>query len=325
LGDRADDTPLVGVHYRATDLSMPLAEFADACVVRGLTSLYFAEHTHFPVVRRSRIPGVEHDDGAEAEPIDTPALRTATASLSERYQRIFDPYIAMAYLAGISTLRLGTCISLVAEHDAIALAKAIATLDHLCRGRLVLGVGEGWLVEEFEDHGYRGANRRAVLREKIQLMKEIWTNDVAEFSGTFVSLKPSYSWPKPVQVPHPPILFGCRARRAGFREIAAWADGWLPQNTGPSAHLADDVRILQDTWAAAGRSGAPTIVVMQGMDDADGFSRAMDTYAAVGVAEVLLDVPTDTAEVLLPLLDAYRQRVDAWRATPAPRGMQGAP
>jgi probable F420-dependent oxidoreductase len=224
--------------------------------------------------------------------------------MPERYKRLWDPYVALAFIAARTRMTVGTCVSLVGEHDAIALAKTIATLDVQSQGRFVFGVGFGWNEEEFADHGFPASTRWKVLPEKIALMKRLWTDDEGEFAGDFVSVSRSWAWPKPLQRPHPPVLLGARATPLMFQRIAAWADGWIPMSMSPLATLSQDLGALRQAWAAAGRSGAPRVTVMQQPEPVPVLRQMLDDYAALGVERVLIDVPTESAEVLLPLLDA---------------------
>ena len=146
----------------------------------------------------------------------------------DRYLRILDPWIALATAAAVTkTIRLGTAVALPMEHDPITLAKTLATLDHLSGGRVTLGVGFGWNVEELEDHGVPGKKRRTVLREYLELMGELWTEEVASYDGEFAHLKPSWAFPKPIQQPRIPILVGAGGTPKNFDWIVANADGWI--------------------------------------------------------------------------------------------------
>ena len=118
-------------------------------------------------------------------------------------------------------------MSLIGEHDPLQLAHAVATLDTLSNGRLVLGVGWGWNREEFADHGRPPELRAQVVEEWVRVMRELWTHEVASFEGRFVTLPPSRMWPKPLQRPGPPILLGGPASQRNFDRIARWADGWI--------------------------------------------------------------------------------------------------
>lgn len=301
-------TPGIGLHYRATDLSMSPLEFTVAGEERGFESLYLAEHTHIPVEQRGA-PGLQRRSDDDPVIRQEP-LRTAAAPGLERYQRIFDPYTTLAYLAPQTRMRLGTCISLVAQHDPIILAKMIASIDHFCEGRFRLGVGTGWIDEEFANHGLDPRRRLALLREKVAVMKALWTQEEAAYDGELIHLTPSYSWPKPVQRPHPPIYLGCRPRPTGFREIASWADGWIPVGVHPYRTLPGELAALHRAWDEAGRAGSPRVIVVQAADiDRAEFRAAMSVYTELGVEEVLLDVPTDAPSVLLPLLDGLAELI----------------
>src|SRR6478735_5191303 len=164
--------PTIGVFADCTDRSMPIVGLAVALEERGFTGIYLNEHPHLPVANeRSSFP--------------------AGGDIPDRYARFWDPYIALSFVAARTSLDIGTCISLVGEHDAIALAKAIATLDVLSGGRLHVGVGFGWHREEFEDHGLPAEVRAPVVEETVALMKQLWTQDVASYEGTYRQLSPS--------------------------------------------------------------------------------------------------------------------------------------
>src|SRR5512139_3119643 len=180
----------LGVTIHATDLAMSPVELAREAEARGFASLYVPEHTHIPTSRRTPAP-------------------TGDAELAEEYRRSLDPWAALAAAAAVtSRIRLGTGVALVAQHDPIALAKQIATVDLLSQGRVVVGIGYGWNREEMADHGIEFATRRARVREAMLAMEALWASDVASFEGEFVRFEPSWQWPKPVQRPRPPVLLG---------------------------------------------------------------------------------------------------------------------
>ena len=171
------------------DLSIRPDRLAKAMEDRGFESLWVTEHTHIPTSRRTPWPG--------------------GPNLPDEYRRTLDPYVALSAAAAVtSTLRLGTGISLVAQHHPINLAKAVASVDLLSNGRLDLGIGVGWNEDEMEHHAVPPSRRRAVTREHVLAMKELWTKEAASFDGEFVQFSPSWSWPKPVQSPHPPVIMG---------------------------------------------------------------------------------------------------------------------
>jgi probable F420-dependent oxidoreductase len=205
-------------------------------------------------------------------------------------------------------LRIGTCISLVAQHDPIALAKAIATLDFVSQGRFTLGVGFGWNREELADHGHQFGDRRNVVREHVELMRSLWRDTEAEFYGDHATVSRSWAWPKPVQQPIP-VLLGCAPTDRGYDEIVRWADGWIPSGNYPDL-LADWLRILRYRWQEAGRSEqGPLIWAMQSPGGDETFRANLDRFHSLGVAEVVLDMQTASRDELLPILDRYAKVV----------------
>jgi len=277
------ERPRVGLHYVATPDSMDVVEFAVAAEARGFEGVFLPEHTHIPVSRATPYPG-----GVE---------------MPEKYKHVWDPYVALSFVAASTSLAIGTCVSLVGEHDAIALAKTVATLDQLSRGRMVFGVGYGWNREEFEDHGYLRDDLRAVVREKVALMRALWTEDVASFAGDHVSLSPSWAWPKPAQQPHPPVLLGVPATDWHFAELARWADGWIPMAMPTAEQLAPEVERLRRQWVDAGRDPTTVQIAAMQLPDATRLERELDAFAALGVGWLMIDVPTAPADVVLPALD----------------------
>jgi len=281
--------PKLAVRPGATDQSMPLVEFARAAEERGLSGLFLNEHTHLPVTHpRSQYPG-----GGE-----TPI----------RYGRFWDPFVALSFVAATTGLEIGTAVSLVAEHDAIALAKAVASLGALSGGRVVLGVGWGWNREEFEDHG-RPANQRAqVVAETVRLMRRFWTEDTPEFSGRHLRLSPSWAWPKPVQRPHPPVLLGAPASERNLARIVEWADGWLASG-GPESPLlrpsfGEELERLRRAWAEGGKDPAALhVTCVHSPTDRESVRRALEQGARLGVERIVLSYRDEGREAALRLLD----------------------
>ena len=280
-------TPQIGIFPACTDKSMPIVELASAAHERGFASIFLNEHTHIPV---------EHPRSSFPAGGETP----------DRYARFWDPYVALAFVAAATPLEIGTCISLVGEHDAIALAKQIATLDVLSGGRFVCGVGFGWLREEFEDHGHPAKERVHVVRETVEAMRELWTHDEAEYTGRYVQLSKSRAWPKPLQQPHPPILLGAPASERNFTRVAEWADGWIPMGSPLlDERFADQLRLLRGAWERAERAPASLrLAAIQWPVPPDQLRRAIDLAASLGVARVLLYMADDPAPNALRKLDA---------------------
>jgi probable F420-dependent oxidoreductase len=271
----------LGVTIFATDLSMSPIELAREAETRGFASLFVPEHTHIPVSRRTPPP-------------------TGEAVLAEEYKRTLDPYVALAGAAALtSRIRLGTGIALVAQHDAIALAKQLATLDLLSDGRLVLGIGFGWNVEEMEDHGIDVKRRRERVRETMLAMQALWADEVAGFQGEFVRFEPSWQWPKPVQRPRPRVLIGGAAGPKLFAHVAEYADGWMPIG---GAGIAAALPALRRALEERGRDPAELHVVPTGvLPDA----RKLEYYASIGVTEAVLRLPSAPRDVVMPVLDEY--------------------
>jgi probable F420-dependent oxidoreductase len=271
----------IGLTIFATDRVMDPTSLAREAEARGFHSLYVPEHTHIPTSRRTPPP-------------------TGETVLPEEYKRTLDPFVALAAAAAVTTrIRLGTAVCLLAQHDPIVLAKEIATLDLLSGGRVVLGIGFGWNREEMESHGVDFRRRRSLVREKLLAMRALWTEERARFDGEHVRFAECWSWPKPVQRPGPPVLLGGAAGPILFSHIAEYGDGWMPiGGAGVRAALADLRRALE----SAGREAAALRVVLIGTVPDPG---KLEYYAALGVTEVALRLPSGPRDVVLPALDRY--------------------
>ena len=199
----------------------------------GFDSIWYAEHPAVPVHSNSPFPAT----GGE---------------IPWTYSHFTDPYIALAKASGVtSTIKLGTGITLIPERNPLLLAKEISTLDLVSGGRFILGIGTGWLREETELMGGDFDHRWTQTREAIEVMKELWTKEEAEYHGRYFDFPPVKSYPKPVQQPHPPIVLGGMARNV-LRRVVAHADGWLPNRV--TAADVEDSRARLDAMAAeAGR------------------------------------------------------------------------
>ena len=198
----------LGIFSFNTDYGMRPDDLAKAAEERGFESFWVGEHTHIPAERVSPYPG-----GGE---------------LPRPYYHMADPFVSlMAAAAATSEIRIGTGICLVVEHDPIVLAKEVATLDHLSDGRFLFGIGGGWNAEEMANHGTPFDRRWKVLRERIEAMKAIWTQEEASYEGEFVRFERIISYPKCVQKPHPPIIYG-GATPMGLKRTVRYCDGWIP-------------------------------------------------------------------------------------------------
>jgi probable F420-dependent oxidoreductase len=269
-----------GVVLFTSDRGITPARAAQAAEAAGFGCFYVPEHTHIPVRRDAPHPGT----GTEELPDD-------------RYLRTLDPWVSLAMAAAVtSTIRLGTAVALPAEHDPITLAKTIASLDHLSGGRVTLGAGFGWNTDELADHGVPPARRRTALREYLEAMQALWSQDEASYQGEFISFGKSWAWPKPVQQPRVPVVIGAGGTDTTFAWIARSADGWLttPGETG----LDGKVSLLHAAWQEAGRSGVPQIGVLAGKPDPDVLAHWRD----IGVTDVIFGMPDRAADEVVAYL-----------------------
>ena len=269
-----------GVNMFATDYSIDPVSLGKALEERGFDSLFFPEHTHIPTSRRSPWPG-----GAE---------------LPKDYSHTYDPFVALAAVAVTTEkLLLGTGISLVMEHDPIVLAKAVASVDMLSNGRFILGVGGGWNEEEMENHGTDPRRRFKILRERIEAMKEIWTKDEAEYHGEFVDFDPIWSWPKPVQKPHPPIYVGGDGEHT-FKRVISYGDVWMPIPGRGETPLGDRIAELNRLAEDAGRGPIP-VSVYGAMPKPE----IINHYAEIGVERCIFWLPATAHDEAIQRLDRY--------------------
>ncbi len=271
----------IGLTIFSTDLSVSVPELAREAEARGFKSLYLPEHTHIPTSRLTPPP-------------------TGEDELPEEYKRTLDPFVALAAAAAVTDrIRLGTAVCLLAQRDPVVTAKAAATLDLLSGGRLVFGIGFGWNKEEMATHGVQFGRRRELVREKMLAIEQLWSADEAAFEGELVRVEPSWSWPKPMQRPRPPVLIGGAAGPKLFAHVAEYADGWMPIG---GAGVADALPRLRDAMAEAGRRPEELRVVAVGVaPDA----AKLDHYRAIGITEVALRLPSAPRAVVLKTLDQY--------------------
>ncbi len=231
----------------------------------GFESIWYAEHPAVPVESDSSFPAT----GGE---------------IPWTYSHFTDPYIALARASGAtSTIKLGTGITLVPERNPLLLAKEIATLDRFSGGRFLFGIGTGWLREETEIFGGDFEHRWTQTREALEVMKELWTKDEAEYHGKYFNFPPVKSYPKPTQQPHPPIIIGGMARNV-LRRIVSHADGWLPNRVTP-AEVEDSRRRLDAMAAEVGRDPKSITISVYGQP-ADG--DVVQSYLNAGADRVVV-------------------------------------
>ncbi|MCP2275672.1 putative F420-dependent oxidoreductase, Rv2161c family [Nocardia amikacinitolerans] len=269
-----------GIVLFTSDRGITPADAAAAAERAGFDSFYVPEHTHIPVVRAAAHP------------------RTGDASLpDDRYLRTLDPWVALGTAAAVTErITLSTAVALPAEHHPITLAKAIASLDHLSGGRVSLGVGFGWNTDELAHHGVPANKRRTVLREHLDAMRAIWSEEEASFSGEFVNFGPSWSWPKPTQK-RIPVLLGAAGGEKSFTWLAKNADGWI--TTPTEEGLGEKIELLHRIWREHGRTETPEIIALAGRHDAAQLAR----WAELGVTEAVFGLPDRDAEEVRAYLE----------------------
>jgi probable F420-dependent oxidoreductase len=274
-----------GLFMFPTDYSIDPIAFGRAAEERGFESIFFPEHSHIPVSRESPWPG--------------------GADLPREYWHTHDPFVALAAVAATTErIKLATGITLVVERDPIMLAKEVTSLDVISNGRVLFGIGGGWNLEEMRNHGTDPANRFKLMRERIEAMKALWTQDEAEYHGEFVDFDPVWQFPKPVQRPHPPILIGGNAPST-LRRVVAYGDEWMP-NRG---NYLERIPELQELAAEAGRDPIPVTVF-----GVRPHAESIDELIEAGVSRAILAVPPEPAESVIPRLDRYAQLVEEYPA-----------
>jgi probable F420-dependent oxidoreductase len=252
-----------GIGYFPTHDGVSPGALARVVEERGHESLFFPEHTHIPASRETPYP--------------------AGGELPRKYFHTYDLFVALtAAAAATSRLRIASGICLVIERDPITTAKEVASVDFLSGGRLEFGVGAGWNREEMANHGTDPRVRMAIMAERVQAMKAIWTQDEASYHGKHVNFERIWSWPKPAQRPHPPVLVGGNGPTVLDR-VLSFGDAWLPNNTGE-----DLLARARELWARADR---PIDVIVMG---APAKPAALEQFANAGVRRVVRWIPSAT-------------------------------
>lgn len=274
--------PNFGVFIFPTDQTIHPVPLARAVEERLFDSLFFPEHTHIPVSRKTPYP--------------------AGGDLPEQYWRSQDPFIALTAAAAVTDkIKLGTGICLVTERDPIQMAKECASLDVISDGRLILGIGSGWNVEEMTNHGTPYKDRWKILRERILAMKQIWSEDEAEFHGQFVDFDPIWSWPKPIQQGGPPIWMGANSAWV-FDRIVEYCDGWMPIGGPGSGNLAR----LKTACEKAGRNYEDITLALFG---APTNQEQLEGRIEQGFTELIFNLPQTDPDNVLKELDKIAELV----------------
>jgi probable F420-dependent oxidoreductase len=262
-----------GVAIFPTEYAIPMTELAPAAESLGFESLWVAEHSHIPASRESAWPG--------------------GADLPKQYWHTLDPFVALTAAALASkTLLVATGICLVVQRDPIHTAKQVASLDHLSNGRFLFGIGAGWNREEMADHGTEFGSRFKLMRERVEAMKAIWTQDEAEYHGEMVDFGSMWCWPKPIQKPHPPILLGGSGPNV-LKRAVAYADGWMPNRGDDLGRISE----LRELGNAAGRGPIP-VTTYPKADPAE-----IERAAEAGVERCIYYLPSDSRDQALARLE----------------------
>ena len=275
----------IGVVMFATDYAIRPDDFAKECEDRGFESVWYPEHTHIPASRKSPFP--------------------AGGELPKEYWHTHDLFASLMAAAAVTkTIKVGSGVCLVQEHDPIKLAKEVATVDQLSNGRLLFGIGGGWNAEEMENHGTSFDRRWKILREKIEAMKEIWTQPKAEYHGDMVDFPPMMMWPKPVQKPYPPVIVGGAWPYAARRAVRD-GDGWIPHAAlPPHDDVTDFIPEFQQMARVAGRDPAALPVTVWGAKpDLDQFKKRRDR----GASRVVISLGSEAEDEILRQLDMWAE------------------
>ena len=293
---------LIGANLIVNEATPSIVDIARRAEDRGMDCIFQGEHSHIPV-------GTEYPRSAGTD-----------GKVPEFYRRFPDMFVLLAAAAAVtSRIRLGTGITLVAEHNSFHLAKATATLDRVSGGRLDFGVGYGWNPPELANNGVPWEERRQVFGEKLEVLKRLWTEEAVAHDGTYGSFTESWVWPKPVQTPHPPVLLGASGFRWQLEDVVRLADGWYPMD-GPE--LPARLKTLRKMAADAGRP-EPTVSVnmMAGQmpgnpwywEDAAAMRSLLEKaahYQELGAQRIIVGVPMDNLDNTTRGLDALATLID---------------
>jgi probable F420-dependent oxidoreductase len=266
------------------------AELGRMAEARGFESLLFPEHTHIPASRETPYPA-----GGELPP---------------EYSRTYDPFVALAAaVTATERIKLGTGICLVIERDPIVTAKEVASLDRISNGRFLFGVGAGWNREEMRNHGTDPGRRFGIMRERVEAMKEIWTQEEASYSGRYVNFERIWSWPKPLQQPYPPVLVGGNGPQVIDR-VVAFGDEWMPNRVGGDDEMIARMQELGQRAAEAGRDPIPVTIAGMMRDPA-----RIERFEQAGAHRAIFWLPPRGPAEVEQALDKYAAAVAEYQGS----------
>lgn len=274
----------IGVFSFNTEYTIRADELAIEAEARGFDSVWFPEHTHIPAGRKTPYP--------------------AGGDLPKEYIHMSDPFISCAMAAAVTKdIIVGTGVSLLTQHEPLAMAKAVATLDRLTNGRFHYGIGSGWNEDEMENHGVKYQERWKVVLEHLAAMKILWTEEEASFHGDYVKFDKVWSYPKPVTQPHPPVILGAFASKYGIERAARYADGWIPINA-LHENMPADIELLKSKLAEYDRDASTFTISIFDIEETseDDLKRFADIE---GITRAIPRCPTENKDTVLRWLDKY--------------------
>lgn len=280
------DGPVFGLTSAFTNFMLPPKEVAQWAEANGFESFWIGEHSHVPTGQKSLRPEYK----------ETPAT----------YRELYDPLLTLMTISdATTTLKLGTSILILPEHHPIRLAKMIATLDQLSGGRVILGVGAGWSAEEMADYGIEFKDRWKWTRECVLAMRDIWNNEVSEFSGEMIKFDPMWCGPKPIQPGGPPVLMGAWNKLA-LPRVVDYCDGWVPVDQGE--RMVGFMSDLREECARADRSFDDldlTVLIdpLAAFSASGSVEKRVEELYAMGFRRMLLYFMQEPAEVQWQSLD----------------------
>jgi len=280
-----DGSPAFGAAYAK--------DFAQAAESTGFHSVWVPEHIVF-FQRYDSVYPYPPEPGSASSPQLPVGRRPA----------LFDPLLTCQALAlHTTTLRVGTAVALVPLRHPLLWAREIATLDHFSGGRCELGVGVGWLAEEYTALGVSFADRGRIADEHLAALRTIWTTDDSTFHGRHVDFADAVSLPNPVQAPGPPILVGGQSD-AALRRVARTGDGWFGWNLTPDELERGlerlDAHLGREPFADGRRRTRADLTIQVGLrclGGLDELSDLADAYVAAGASRVVASVPVRPAEL----------------------------
>ncbi len=264
------------------------AQFIRDCVqlveAKGIDSIWLPEHVLF------------FPDYASTYPYSD------TGRIPGDPEGLLDPFTAMTFVAShTNTIRLGTGICLVPQRQPVYTAKMVADVDFLSGGRVDFGVGIGWLKEEFDNLGMDFSTRAQTCDEYIDAIKALWSPGVTEFSGATIEITACHFNPKPVQTPHPPIIFGGESK-AALRRVAQRGQGWYGYDLSPQ-QLEAKLPALDEALAKVGRA-RDDILLYVGPNRHPVNAETVAQYAALGVQQLIVPLGARTVEKLGARIDS---------------------